>query len=135
MTQAHPEDALLAQARSDLERWSLGDTEGYGQSAATDITYFHNAPAGSRVDGIDAFREFLTGLKGLIPPHAYEMVDPKVQLYGNVGVFTLQYHAFSPDGEPLAQGRGTSVYREVDGRWEMVHTHWSILDDSSVDAV
>ena len=70
----------------------------------------------------------MTALQGQIPPHNYEIVDPKVQVYGNVEIFTLQYHAFSPDGEPLAQGRGTCVYRETDGAWEMVHAHWSILD-------
>lgn len=135
MQPSHPEDALLAQARSDLDRWSHGDTEGYGQSAAADVTYFHNAPAGARVDGIHAFRELLSGLKGLIPPHEYKVVKPKVQLYGSVGIFTLQYHAFSSDGEPLAQGRGTCVYREADGAWEMVHTHWSALDDAGAESV
>lgn len=130
MASSHQEDALLARARSDFDRWSQGDTEGYGQSATDDVTYFHNAPAGPRVDGIDAFRELLSGLKGLIPPHEYKLVDPKVQLYGPVGIVTLQYHALTPDGEPLAQARGTCVYREVGGAWRMVHTHWSAFDES-----
>jgi ketosteroid isomerase-like protein len=125
-----PEEGLLAQAQSDLERWSQGDTEGYGQSAAEDVTYFHNAPAGGRIDGIQAFRELLSSLKGVIPPHNYEVVEPKVQLYGDVGVYTLQYHAIGPDGAVLARGRGTSVYRQTGGTWEMVHTHWSVLDNA-----
>ncbi|MGD2122988.1 MAG: nuclear transport factor 2 family protein [Gemmatimonadota bacterium] len=135
MQSPHPKDALLAQARSDLDRWSRGDTEGYGQSAATDVTYFHNVPAGARVDGIQAFQEFLSGLKGLIPPHEYKLIDPKVQLYGSVGILTLQYHAISPDGELLAKGRGTSVYYETGGAWEMVHTHWSVFDEGSAESV
>jgi ketosteroid isomerase-like protein len=128
----HPnsEDAILAQARTDLDRWSEGDTEGYGQSAAYDITYFHNVPAHPRVDGIQAFREYLAALRGQIPPHKYEIVDPKVQVYGSVGILTLQYHAFSPQGEPLVRGRGTCVYRKTDGAWEMVHAHWSGLEDA-----
>jgi ketosteroid isomerase-like protein len=130
MADAQREERLLAQARSELESWSKGDTEGYGRSAASDITYFHNAPAGPRIDGIDAYRKLLGGLKGLIPPHEQEIIDPKVQLYGDVGVFTLIYRALTPDGEILAQGRGTSVYRETDGNWEMVHCHWSAFDDS-----
>lgn len=131
METPNPEDRLLAQARSELECWSKGDTEGYGSSAAPDITYFHNAPAGPRVDGIDAYRGLLKSLKGLIPPHDYEIIDPKIQIYGDVGVFSLIYRAFSPDGAILAQGRGTSVYRVVDGEWEMVHCHWSVLEESS----
>jgi hypothetical protein len=124
------EEAILAQAGSDLDRWSHGDTEGYGQSAADDVTYFHNAPAHARVDGVRAFREFLSALKGQIPPHNYEIVHPKVQVYGDVGILTLQYHAFTPAGEPLARGRGTSVYRLAGEAWKMVHTHWSVLEDA-----
>lgn len=130
MKHASSEDAILAQARKDFDRWSEGDTEGYGQSAADDVTYFHNAPAHARVDGIQAFREYLSALRGQIPPHKYEMVDPKVQVYGSVGILTLQYHAFSSEGEPLARARGTCVYRMAGGAWEMVHTHWSGLDDA-----
>ncbi len=130
MEQTNHEEAILAQARSDLDRWSHGDTEGYGQSAADDVTYFHNAPAHARVDGVRAFHEFLSALKNQIPPHNYEIVQPKVQVYGDVGIFSLQYHAFTPDGEPLARGRGTSVYRLAGETWEMVHTHWSVLEDA-----
>lgn len=90
MNPSHGEEALLAQASSDLDRWCHGDTEGYGQSAAADVTHFHNAPAGARVDGIQAFRELLAGLKGLIPPHEYRLIDLKFQMYGSVGIFTLQ---------------------------------------------
>ncbi len=130
MEHANLEEVILAQAGSDLDRWSHGDTEGYGQSAADDVTYFHNAPAHARVDGVRAFREFLSAIKGQIPPHNYEIVHPKVQVYGDVGILTLQYHAFTPDGEPLARGRGTIVYRLAGEAWKMVHTHWSVLEDA-----
>ena len=129
MEHAITEDAILAQARKDFDRWSDGDTIGYGQSAADDVTYFHNVPAHPRVDGLQAFRDYLSALSGQIPPHKYEMVDPKVQVYGTVGILTLQYHAFSSEGELLVRGRGTCVYRKANEAWEMVHTHWSGLDD------
>ena len=129
MEYANPEQAILAQARADMDRWAEGDTEGYGQSAADDITLFNNVPAGPRLDGIQAFRDLLTALKGQIPPHKYEIVDPKVQVYGSVGILTLLYMAFSLEGEPLVKSRATCVYRETDGAWESVHQHFSALDD------
>jgi ketosteroid isomerase-like protein len=130
MTESDREAKLLAHARSELECWSRGDTEGYGKSAAPDITYFHNAPAGARIDGVDAFQELLRELKGVIPPHDQEIIDPKVQIHGDLGILTLIYRALMPDGEILAQGRGTTVYRETNGEWEMVHCHWSAFDES-----
>lgn len=123
-------DAVLAQARKELDVWSTGDTLGYGQFAADDVTYFHNVPALPLIDGKTALLEFLTTLQGQIPPHKYQLVDPKVQVYGEVGVLSLQYHAFTADGQLLVRGRGTCVYRETDSAWELVHTHWSGLDEA-----
>ncbi len=130
MEHAKPEDAILARARADCDRWSAGDTEGYGQSAAEDITYFHNVPALPRMDGVQAFREFLSALQGQVPPHRYEFVKPMVQVYGEVGILTMEYHAFSPEGELLVRARCTCVYRESDGDWQMVHAHFSVPDDA-----
>lgn len=124
------EQAILAQAHNDLDCWSQGDVEGYGQSAADDVTFFNNTPANGRIDGIQAFRKFLASLKGQIPQHTYEIVHPKVQVYGNIGIFTLQYHAFLPDGEAIAKARGTCVYRLEGDAWEMVHTHWSNFEEN-----
>jgi ketosteroid isomerase-like protein len=130
MEHTKQEEAVLNQIHIDFDYWSQGDTEGYGKSAADDVTFFNNTPATPRVDGIQAFRKFLSSLKGKIPPHNYEIVDPKIQVYGNVGIFTLQYHAFLQDGTPIARGRGTCVYRQAGESWEMVHTHWSALDEA-----
>lgn len=130
MEHTNKEESILKQVHIDFNYWSQGDTEGYGKSAADDVTFYNNSPAGPRVNGIKAFRKLLTSWKGQIPPHNYKIVDPKIQVYGNVGIFTLQYHAFMPDGQLITQGRGTIVYRQADDLWEMVHTHWSTLDET-----
>ena len=129
MEHTKKEEAILEQVHNDFDYWSQGDTEGYGKSAADDVTFFHNSPAFALVDGIQAFRKFLTSLKGLIPPHNYKIVDPKVQVYGSVGIFTLQYHAFLPDGQLITRGRGTIVYCQAGDSWEKTHTHWSTLEE------
>ena len=133
MEHTKQEEAILAQAHIDLDYWSQGDTEGYGKSAAEDVTFFNNSPADARVDGIQAFHELLTSWKGLIPPHNYKIVDPKIQVYGNIGIYTLQYQAILPDGELIAHVRGTCVYRQAGNSWEMVHTHMSNFDLKSTD--
>ncbi len=94
MEHTNKEEAILAQAHVDFNYWSQGDTEGYGKSAADDVTFFNNSPATPLVDGIQAFRKFLSSVKGKIPPHNYKIVDPKIQVNGKIGIFTLQYHAF-----------------------------------------
>ena len=123
-----PEDAVLAQATTDFDCWSAGDPEGWGRSAAADITFFNNSPPLGRVDGVDAFRALLASWKGQIPPHRYELVDPKVQMFGSVSVLTLEYRALTPEGETMLRARGTTVYRKAEGGWEMVHIHFSNFD-------
>ncbi len=51
MENANPEETILALARSELDRWSAGDTVGYAQTAADDVTYFDNLGAQARGRG------------------------------------------------------------------------------------
>lgn len=128
MKHGNAEEAILAQARVELDSWSAGDTLGYAQSAADDVTYFDFIGAQALVDGIQAFRDYLSGLQGSFPVHTYEIVDPKVQVYGDVGILTLHYYPTSLDGEPMGASKGTCVYRRIDGTWHLIHVHWSKVE-------
>lgn len=130
MADASPEQAILARERSALERWSRGDPLGYLEIDADDVTYFDDIGAHHRVDGIEAMREYMSALKGQIPGHDYELVDPRVQLYGDTGILTMRYHPSAPDGSPMPPWKATSVYRRTGGDWRIVHAHWSIAKDA-----
>ena len=122
-------EAIVAQERRALDQWSKGNPLGYLDIEAADVTYFDDIGAHSRVNGIDAMRSYLTSLKGKIPPHRYEMLDPNVQLYGDIGILTLRYDAYGADASPMARWKATSVYRRVDDQWRIVHAHWSLVKD------
>jgi ketosteroid isomerase-like protein len=126
-----PEDAekaILSAEREALTRWSAGDPVGYVKSAAADITYFDDIGAQLRVEGRDAVRAYLSTLEGQIPEHAFELVNPRVQVYGDVGVVTLRYQP-SIRGEPGPPWKATTVYRQLRGEWQMVHAHWSLAKE------
>lgn len=118
---------VLAQERRALDQWSAGNPTAYLDIDAADVTYFDDIRAQSRVDGIEAMRAYFTALKGRIPPHKYEIVDPKVQLYGETAILTLRYNASAADGKPLARWKATSVYRRIGSEWRIVHAHWSLV--------
>lgn len=122
--------AILARERAALDRWSGGDPSGYARDGADDLTYFDDIGAHSRVDGLEAVRRYLGTLEGRIPAHEYEIVDPRVQVFGDVGILTLHYHPFGADGEPLARWKATSVYLRVTDEWRLVHAHWSVAKKS-----
>lgn len=48
----------------------------------------------------------------------------------DVGILTLRYHAYGPDGQALARWKATSVYRHAAGEWRMVHARWSLVKDA-----
>ncbi|MDH4044269.1 MAG: nuclear transport factor 2 family protein [Gemmatimonadota bacterium] len=123
----NPTEAILAAEHRALQRWSAGDPEGYAETAADDVTYFDDIGAQARVEGREALLAYFSGLKGQIPVHRYEMVDPKVQLVGDVGILTFRYHASSPDGTAFPPWKATAVYRQVGRTWRLVHAHWSMV--------
>ncbi|HEX5914126.1 MAG TPA: DUF4440 domain-containing protein [Rubrobacter sp.] len=127
--QKEAEQAIVAQERRALEQWSKGNPLGYLEVEADDVTYFDDIGAHARVDGLAAMRTYLTSLQGKIPPHRYELLDPKVQLYGDVGILTLRYEAYGAAAEPLSRWKATSVYRRADDQWRIVHAHWSLVKD------
>jgi ketosteroid isomerase-like protein len=59
----------------------------------------------------------------------YEMINPRVQNFGDVAILTFQvvnYGRFK--GKPEAvinRWNSTETYRRTAGRWRIVHSHWS----------
>jgi ketosteroid isomerase-like protein len=130
MTHDQDERAILAQERRALERWSQGQPLGYVDIQAEDSTYFDDIGAQRRLDGIDAVRSYLASLEGKIPPHRYEVADPKVQIYGDTAILTLRYEPSTGDGSSLPPWKATSVYRRTGGAWRIVHAHRSVVKES-----
>jgi hypothetical protein len=118
------EEDILAQERAGLDQWSAGNPQGYAHSATDDVTYFDDIGAATRIEGREAWLSYLASLP--IPPHSYEIIDPRVQVYGNTGILTLQYQAVF-EGETLPPWKATSVYRYEGGAWRQVHAHWSLI--------
>jgi hypothetical protein len=124
---ANAEEDILAQERAGLDQWAAGNPVGYAHSATDDFTYFDDIAAATRIEGIEAWRSYLETLP--IPPHTYEIIDPRVQVYGDVGILTLHYQGTGPEGEEWPPWKATSVYRHDGVVWRQVHAHWSLIKD------
>lgn len=122
------EQIILALERQALDRWSQGDPAGFCNNFADDATYFDDIGAHIRLDSIVEIRNYLASLEGQIPPHNYEIVDSKVQVYGNVAILTMRYHTMF-DTVPGPPWKATSVYRLKDDQWQVVHDHWSLVKE------
>lgn len=128
-TQEEAEKAILAKENNSLDLWAQGDPVGFSNNFADDATYFDDIAAHTRIDGREEFEKYFKSLEGNIPPHSYKLVDPKIQVYGNIAILTLQYHSTLADGQSGPPWKATSVYRFSNGDWQVVHAHWSLVKE------
>jgi len=123
---------ILSLERSALDRWIRADPDGYLSLYAKDATYF-DPFRGKRVDGRDELRALTAAMRGVTLPFTdprYDMINPVVHVEGNVAVLTFNLVNYGkPSGSVeetvLARWNATEVYRELDGVWRIIHTHWS----------
>jgi ketosteroid isomerase-like protein len=113
---------ILALERAALERWGRGDPGGYEEISAPDVSYFDPFTE-TRLDGIDALRTWYDQVRGKIHIDRFEILDPRVQVTGDVAVLTFRFLSHGSEGS--MHWNATEVYRQTEGRWRIIHTHWS----------
>lgn len=130
-THLNAEKDVIALEHSALDKWSQGNPNRFIDISADDVTWYEFTPGKQpRIDSLKAVRKYLESLEGLIPPHTYEIENPKVQLYENTAILTFHWKGASKDGTPMEKWKVTSVYHWKNSKWQMVHAHWSPVQGS-----
>lgn len=123
------ENDIIELEKAALERWNRGDPSGYVEIFADDITYYDPATE-RRLDGIDAMREYFKPIAGLVRVLRITMHNPKVQMTDTMAVLTFNLDSHAE--EKVTKWNSTEVYRrEKDGRWKIIHSHWSYVKHGS----
>jgi ketosteroid isomerase-like protein len=123
---------IVSLERSALDRWIRADPDGYLGLYAKDATYF-DPFCEKRLDGLDELNRRTAAMRGLTLPFTeprYEMINPVVHVDRDTAVLTFNLVNY---GKPLgtteetvlARWNATEVYRNMDGAWRIIHTHWS----------
>jgi len=120
-------ETIITLERSAIDRWGKGDPQGFLETYAPDVSYFDPSQE-HRLDGLGAMKELLVPITGKIKIDRYEMINPKVQRRGDVAVLSYQVvnYARRSDGQSVTvRWNSTAVYERVDGRWKIMHSHFS----------
>jgi ketosteroid isomerase-like protein len=121
---------IVALERGALDRWGKVDPQGFFDVMASEQTYFDPMTA-KCIDGQGALREYFAPFAGKIRIEKAEMIDPKVQRSGDLAVlsFNLVDHGAQLGDGPktIARWNSSEVYQLLDGRWKIVHSHWSYV--------
>jgi len=133
-----PANVIFRLEDSAMEQWRQGNPMRWAEISADDVSYVDPSLTAPIV-GIEAYREYLRPLAGKIAYDASEYVHPRVALYGDTGVLTYNYHSLSKGNDGALHRTSfwntTEVYRLIGGRWKIVHTHWSYINNVRPDTV
>jgi ketosteroid isomerase-like protein len=120
-------ELIIAKEKMILDEWGKGHTMIFPQNSAAEITYF-DPSLEKRIDGIQEFTELLKAIENKFTIEKYEMLDPKVQVHGEVAVLSYNLVDYSKNPEGVEQKflwNSTEVYKKIDGDWKIIHSHWS----------
>jgi ketosteroid isomerase-like protein len=121
---------IIAMERAALDRWSNGDPQGYVEIMAPEVTYF-DPNQDKRLDGLQAMRDLLVPLTGKIKVDRYDMLNPTVQRHGDAAVLTFNLVSYRKQADgterPIVRWNSTEAYARVNGRWQIIHSHWSYV--------
>ncbi len=113
---------LIAMERAALDRWGHGDPGGFLEICAPDVVYFDPYQQ-IRVDGIESLTSLYKTYWGQVHVDRYELLNPLVQVCGDVAVLTFNYVSYA--GNEADRWNCTEVYRRDDQIWRIIQTHWS----------
>ena len=119
---ADPAQEILALERRAMDGWLTGNPDPQLSISDPQITYFH-AVVEKRIEGLPALKELYERYRGIPLFDSYEILNPKVQVAGDVAVLT--YQLAQRNGAVTTYWNGTQVYRKKEEGWRVIHTHWS----------
>jgi ketosteroid isomerase-like protein len=122
-THMTPQEIIIAKEKAILDRWITGDTFGFIEAAAEEITYF-DPGLEKRCTGKKDFHDWIAAFNGTFSFPGYELHDPQVQMHGDVGILTFNFIGFMKDGSK-EYFNTTEVYKLIEGDWKLISSHWS----------
>ena len=114
---------VLALERKAMDGWLTGNPDPTLAISDPGITYFH-AMTDKRLDGLPALRALYEGYRGMPLFDSYEIVDPNVQVGGDMAVLT--YILARRNGDVTSRWNATQVYQRTKDGWRVIHSHWSM---------
>ena len=127
-TAADPASEVIALEQKALDGLAQGNPDVLLGLSDADISYFH-AMTNGRLDGAPSVKSLVEPYRGRRLFDSWEMVQPRVQVSGDVAVLT--YVLVQRNGSAAARWNGTQVYQRKASGWRIIHTHWSQTDGNT----
>ncbi len=129
------ETELLALLDAHLKSIWAGDLETYRATTAEDVTFFEWYISTQRIHGLDFHLRETAAVHRAAEDQRrdgryeveHEVLQPKVQLYGEIAIvtYTLLMRYTTSEGVLHTNHNETRVFHLREGRWQLVHCHKS----------
>ena len=121
-----PAEEVLALERQAMDGWLKGDPDPQLAISDPEITYIH-VVAAQRIEGLPALKALFERYRGTPLFDSYEILNPKVQVAGDVAVLT--YQLARRNGPAATYWHATQVYCKKKEGWRVIHAHWSAVKE------
>ncbi len=116
-------ETIIALSKNAMEAWLKGNPTPYLKLYSKDFTYF-DPSTDFRLDGWDKIEELYESMRGKVYVERFEIINPKVQLNGNMAVLSFNLHMFA--GDMVWKENCTEVYLFTEEKeWKIIHSHFS----------
>ena len=132
MTHTHDQllETFLDSLPPALERWYSGDPFGYAELFTDgELSYFDPLTSQS-LDSSSALQAHYERIVGMVDVPNFEVVNPRLQLLGDVAVFTYNLHEYKSEGAPSLTWNAAEVRECTADGWKVIHAHWSPIPPS-----
>jgi ketosteroid isomerase-like protein len=124
------EETILSLEKGAMERWRKGDPWGWAEISAEQVTYVDPGLT-QPIIGLGAYKAYLKQIEGQVHYQGSEFIEPRVVIAGDAAILTYNYRSTSITPEGSVQNQTlwntTEVYFLLDGKWRIIHTHWSFV--------
>jgi ketosteroid isomerase-like protein len=117
---------ILEVEKAMVREFNAGDMESV-------LSHFHPRVIGfsstqqERVSGLGGMKKTFNYYHQASTHMKYRIAEPKVQLFGDTAIVTFHWTVELGKGRPrhVIKGRGSHVLAHQDGKWLIVHEHFS----------
>ena len=117
---------ILSLEREQVEAFNRGDVDKILSFFSPDINGFSSTKH-DRFRGLEELRGTFGYYLQKTSKLEYSISDPTVQIYGDTAILSFYWLVAMTFGKTRreVQGRGSHVYRKMNGNWKIVHEHFS----------
>lgn len=123
---------LIGLEEEALKKWFNADSSGYRDLWSKKSFTYYDALLKKRIDSHEEVMKYFEGrIDGKLYADKYEVIDPRVQIGGDMALLT--YQLFAESNIINVKYNCIELYQKEENGWQVIHSTWSIYRPMEMD--